>query len=524
MYQALYRKWRPMLFSDVVGQRHITDTLKKQIENNRLSHAYLFTGTRGTGKTTCAKLLAKAINCENPQQGEPCNKCSSCIGINNESVPDVSEIDAATYTGVDNIRSIRDEISYVPTEVRKRVYIIDECHMLSASSSNALLKILEEPPEHVLFILATTEHHKVLPTILSRCQSFAFKRLSADDISVQIREIAAAEEIPLEVDAANLIARMADGGMRDAISMLDQCAGSAKGSIDTAHVLNVLGLAGDIETVELAEAIARHNTSGAIEKIDTLIRDGKDPASLLGELMSFFRDLLVYKVTGSASLITGGREIDDLKKVVMPNSRLIAAVDTIKTTIQSMQRSQNHRVDVELCIIRICDVTLSEGIDGLVARVERLESGAVIQPVARAPKEETVRPVDTIRSVEAAKPVENVGTTKVSEDGFWPEVLKSIKPNMGISHYNHLTTLNTPVLDGSKLNIVVTSDFAYSLLNKQDIIGLVNREAGRILGKEIHAEVITAEKYNLGNPISSENDKLDLLIERGKKFNNLIIE
>ena len=221
MYQALYRKWRPQTFADVIGQQHITDTLRAQLQSGRLSHAYLFTGTRGTGKTTCAKILARAVNCEHPVNGDPCNECAACRGILDGSVLDVTEIDAASNNGVDNIRDLRDETRYTPAQVRKRVFIIDEVHMLSIGAFNALLKTLEEPPEHVLFILATTELHKVPATILSRCQRFDFRRIGAEDISRRLLDVAAGEGIALTEGAARLIARLADGAMRDALSMLD---------------------------------------------------------------------------------------------------------------------------------------------------------------------------------------------------------------------------------------------------------------------------------------------------------------
>ena len=223
MYQALYRKYRPKTFDDVVGQEHITETLKKQVETGRLSHAYLFIGTRGTGKTTCAKILAKAVNCEHPVNGNPCNRCAACRGIDDGSILDVVELDAASNNGVDNVRALRDEAVFSPASVRKRVYIVDEVHMLSNSAFNALLKILEEPPEHLMFILATTELHKVPATILSRCQRHSFKRIPVDTITARLNFVAQQEHLNLQPDAAALLARMADGGMRDALTLLDQC-------------------------------------------------------------------------------------------------------------------------------------------------------------------------------------------------------------------------------------------------------------------------------------------------------------
>ena len=273
MYQALYRKYRPKTFDDVVGQEHITETLKKQVETGRLSHAYLFIGTRGTGKTTCAKILAKAVNCEHPVNGNPCNQCSACRGIDDGSILDVVELDAASNNGVDNVRALRDEAVFSPASVRKRVYIVDEVHMLSNSAFNALLKILEEPPEHLMFILATTELHKVPATILSRCQRHSFKRIPVDTITARLNYVAQQEHLNLQPDAAALLARMADGGMRDALTLLDQCCGNE--CISTDAVISAIGLAGNLRTAQLLRSVAAGDTAGALEQFRELWQDGK---------------------------------------------------------------------------------------------------------------------------------------------------------------------------------------------------------------------------------------------------------
>ena len=283
MYQALYRKWRPRTFDDVVGQSHITDTLKRQVAAGRLSHAYLFTGTRGTGKTTCAKILARAVNCEHPVNGNPCNQCPSCLGIENGSILDVLELDAASNNGVDQVRALRDEAVYTPAAVRKRVYIVDEVHMLSTAAFNALLKILEEPPAHLMFILATTELHKVPATIKSRCQQFSFKRILAGDIAQRLSYVAGEEGIQLSPEGAALLARLADGGLRDALSLLDQCV-NPSGVIGEAEVLSALGLAGNLETAALMDQIAQGNTAAALETLGRLYGAGTDVGSLLGEV------------------------------------------------------------------------------------------------------------------------------------------------------------------------------------------------------------------------------------------------
>ena len=258
MYQALYRKWRPKSFADVVGQGHITHTLQREVAEGRLSHAYLFTGTRGTGKTTCAKILAKAVNCDHPVDGDPCGQCPACTGIDNGSLLDVLELDAASNNGVDHVRALREEAIYTPARVRYRVYIIDEVHMLTTAAFNALLKILEEPPAHLIFILATTELHKVPATILSRCQRFAFKRILPQDMAERLLYVARQEGIGLTESGAEQLSRLSDGALRDALSLLDQCAAGG-GTVDGGRILEVLGLAGNLQTQQLMEHILRRD-------------------------------------------------------------------------------------------------------------------------------------------------------------------------------------------------------------------------------------------------------------------------
>ena len=264
MYQAVYRKYRPQTFDDVVGQQAVTQTLKNQLQTGKLSHAYLFTGSRGTGKTSSAKILAKAVNCENPQDGNPCNCCDACRSIDAGACMDVLEIDAASNNGVDNVRDLRDDAVYTPSQVRMRVYIIDEVHMLSIAAFNALLKIIEEPPEHLLFILATTELHKVPSTILSRCQRFAFRRIGQEDIAARLQYVAYQEGIELDDSAARVLARVADGGMRDGLSLLDQCASASTGDLTAERVYACLGIAGIQECGKLMGCIANRDSAGAL--------------------------------------------------------------------------------------------------------------------------------------------------------------------------------------------------------------------------------------------------------------------
>ena len=363
MYQALYRKWRPKTFSDVVGQEHVTETLQRQVAEGRLSHAYLFTGTRGTGKTTCAKILAKAVNCEHPENGNPCNKCQSCLGIESGGFLDVMELDAASNNGVDHVRALRDEAIYSPAQVKKRVYIIDEVHMLSIAAFNALLKILEEPPEHLM-------------TILSRCQRFAFRRILPREIVGRLNYIAEQEGIDLRPDGAELLAHIADGALRDALSLLDQCA-AAGGTIDSAAVLDALGLAGNLQTAQLMDCVLRRDTKAALLLLHRLYGSGKDVGAVLGELSALARDLLISKTApeGGAALLTGGYDSQTMDGLLRQadSARLIAICTTLQRTAADMNVSVNRRTDAELCLLKLCDETLSGDLSAINARLARLE-------------------------------------------------------------------------------------------------------------------------------------------------------
>lgn len=375
MYQALYRKWRPRTFDDVVGQEHVTETLKNQIAAERLSHAYLFVGTRGTGKTSCAKILARAVNCENPVNGNPCNNCKSCIGIEDGSILDVVELDAASNNGVDNVRALRDEAVFSPAVVKKRVYIIDEVHMLSSSAFNALLKILEEPPEHLMFILATTELHKVPATILSRCQRHSFKRIANDAIAKRLEYVAQQENLHMEFKAAQLLARLADGSLRDGLSLLDQCSGNELITADT--VLSSMGLAGNLRTIRLLTTISNGETEEALSLFGEMWRDGKAPATLLTELCSLLRDVLMIKVApkGGLELLSGGFDIETLRAFAKDLSaeQIIADIDSIQARVGALRDGRDPKTAAELCIIGLCEPDLGDGIDCLRARVARLE-------------------------------------------------------------------------------------------------------------------------------------------------------
>lgn len=399
MYQVLYRKYRPKVFSDVYGQEHVTSTLINEIKENRISHAYLFTGSRGTGKTTCAKILAKAVNCEHNENGEPCNECEVCKGLDSGSIYDVVEIDAASNNGVDNIRDLREEANYTPTRGRYRVYIIDEVHMLSKGAFNALLKTLEEPPEHVVFILATTEVHMLPATILSRCQRFDFKRIQPETMALRLKEVAGFENMQLDDDAAILISRIADGGMRDALSILDQCAG--RGShIDSKLVSEVAGIAGREALYELSDAVCNQSSGDALNVISRLHQSSYDMERLCVEMINHFRNFLIVKTVKKSRelIICTDDEYDTIIKSAenFTLAKVIFALDLFQNTLTIIKGGANARIEMEMCFVKLCQPKLDASMEAVLDRIASLER-AVKNGV-------TFAPVQSVKTVVSEQP------------------------------------------------------------------------------------------------------------------------
>lgn len=376
MYRVLYRKWRPQTFADVVGQEHITSTLSNEIETGKVSHAYLFTGSRGTGKTTCAKILSKAVNCLHPVNGNPCNECEICRGIDDGSILDVIEIDAASNNGVDNIRDLREEANYTPVHTKYRVYIIDEVHMLSIGAFNALLKTLEEPPEHVKFILATTEIHKLPATILSRCQRFDFHRITPESITERLKYVAEQESIELENDAALLIARIADGAMRDALSILDRCSG-IENHITSETVSNAAGLAGKNYLFDLVNNINENNPSEVLSLIGRLHNDSCDMERLCSELINHYRNLMIIKtVKNPQSLIICTHSDFERYTKQAENTtlyKILFCISELENTLSIIKNSQNKRTDMEMGAVKLSVPNISSDNNALISRIEALE-------------------------------------------------------------------------------------------------------------------------------------------------------
>ncbi len=511
-YQALYRKYRPQTFDDVSGQMAVTQTLKTQLLSRKMSHAYLFTGSRGTGKTSCAKILAKAVNCLNPQDGNPCNCCEACRSIDSGACMDVLEIDAASNNGVDNVRDLRDDAVYTPSQVKMRVYIIDEVHMLSISAFNALLKIIEEPPEHLLFILATTELHKVPATILSRCQRFSFRRLTQEDIAARLQYVAYQEGIDLDDSAARVLARMADGGMRDGLSLLDQCASATNGELTAERVYQCLGIAGEQRCGELMGYIADHDTRSALALFNKLYADGKDLGALLDELACLARDLLVLKTAPDAGItmlsgVTTDSEATQLARKIS-SGELMRIMELLEKTMSGFVRSASRRVDAELCIISLCQPQLQLDAEALNARLTRLEekitSGAFVAapaaPAAPAQEEEERPPMPDDAD---APPAEDEIVPQLPAEeapvGFWAELAGAVRQELRPPVSGFFSAAANAdvqgVLRGDTVVLKCKNGFVVDMVGKPEILALVGRKASAILGRPVRviAEDMTAK-------------------------------
>ena len=535
-YQALYRKYRPQTFDDVSGQLAVTQTLKTQIMSGRMSHAYLFTGSRGTGKTSCAKILAKAVNCLHPDNGNPCNCCSACRAIDSGSCMDVLEIDAASNNGVDNVRDLRDDAVYSPSQVKMRVYIIDEVHMLSISAFNALLKIIEEPPEHLLFILATTELHKVPATILSRCQRFSFRRISQEDIAARLQFVAYQENIDLDDSAARVIARLADGGMRDGLSLLDQCASATTGELTAEGVYACLGIAGEQKCGELMGYIAEHDTKSALTLFNRLYTDGKDLSALLDELACLARDLLVMKTAGNAGItmlsgVASDQEVLHLTKA-LSSGELVRILNLIQTTMAGFTRNASRRMDAELCILEMCQPELDLDAKALNARLTRLEdqlkSGAFVVSAQQKKTEKDDYDDDRppMPDDADAPPGEDLPYTPPAPPqsdgpiGFWTDLVAAVRKELKPPAFGFFTNSpNAPihgVLRGNRLELHCNATFVAQSIDKPEVLETISRKAGAMLGQPVRTFVVDLSAQPAVNP------RMEQLMKFGREHSDII--
>ena len=512
-YQALYRKYRPTTFSEVVGQDHITQTLKNELASGKPVHAYLFTGTRGTGKTSCAKILAKAVNCLNPVNGDPCGECEMCRAIAEDSVTDITEIDAASNNGVDSIRELREQVTFTPAVAKYRVYIIDEVHMLSIGAFNALLKTLEEPPAHVVFILATTEVHKLPATILSRCQRFDFRRIESEEICERLHYIADKEGFNLTDGAATLIASAADGGMRDALSILDLCASNGK-EINEDTVASACAMAGNDYLIKLADSIKNRDTEGALLLIDELHKMSVDMLRLLSELIEHYRNLMIMKtVKGNKKpIVCSSAQLEALEKQAAKYDikEIMSILACLQTASASMQTG-NRRCEMEMTLIKICNPEVATDIASLERRITALEcSGVKVVPKAPVPEE---KPVDRIEEVtEPSTPDTEEQPDEIplpeppdapalseGEVAQWGEVIEVLKRSCPIM---------AGVLNGSRafINGQYLLIDTNSLQFKDMVNDITYRDAIRNAAKEVLGGVYKLGPYR--KPVKSEDDPL----------------
>lgn len=501
MYQALYRKWRSRTFDEVVGQEHITTILKNQSAENKVSHAYLFCGTRGTGKTSCAKILAKAVNCLSPVNGNPCCECESCRSIDSGSATDVLEIDAASNNGVDNIRDLREELLYPPSLLKKRVYIIDEVHMLSGSAFNALLKTLEEPPEYVIFILATTELNEIPPTILSRCQRYEFRRIDDASIEAHLNYVAKAENIGLDGDAASLIAKLADGGMRDALSLLESCtAGNSDKRITLEQVAAQLGVANNDSVAKLYSLIADGNIPASLELIDDLHRSAKNLSSLLDELIGMTRDLLMLKYAPANFAKTGtyysGEAEKTLREVAAKCTmeKILYFSTVLEDTQSRMSRyAMNKKVLIELAVIRMCDLKLDDSNKALLARIAELEKRPVITAAAPEQKNSdaeehipvTVPETKTATAPETEKAPAVAQKETEEEFEYFAEFLEALSARSDIASFAAKADIKAK---GNVLRIY-TDFIGHTMLSKPEAMAVLNEAVITSTGKQMKIEI-----------------------------------
>ena len=548
MYQALYRKYRPQTFSDVVGQKGVTDTLRAQIETGKLSHAYLFTGTRGTGKTSCAKILAKAVNCLDPQDGNPCNCCAACRAIDDGSCMDVLEIDAASNNGVDSVRVLRDDAIYTPSEVKRRVYIIDEVHMLSIAAFNALLKIIEEPPEHLIFILATTELNKVPATILSRCQRFSFRRLRPEDIAGRLNFIAYQEGIQIAPAALRLLSRLADGAMRDGVSLLDQCASACQGELTEELVCQTLGLAGVKRTGELLMAAGKQDTAQALSIFEALYAEGKDLGALFDELSALCRDLLVLKAApkSGVSMLSGiadESQAAELEKLFTP-AELLRDLTLVQAAKGAVGKNADARVAAELCLMQLCEPSLKLDVQSLGARVskleERLATGNFTPAKQQAKAESAENEEDDDRppfpddaddplaglappmdAREAEKPQEKKATDGAQEelDRRWPELAASLREGLGVRERGFFAPGGPvrPRLKGDTLILTAPSQFVLDIIKSPNVQKIAAEKASAFFGHPMQVQFALAGQLN-----ASGKDPMDALLALGEEHSDIM--
>ena len=508
-YTALYRKFRPQTFAEMVGQEHITRTLKNQIIANRVGHAYLFTGGRGTGKTTSAKVLARAINCLNPKDGEPCNECEICKSAISGSLTDIVEMDAASNNSVEDIRSIREEVNFLPTKAKYRVYIIDEVHMLSQGAFNALLKTLEEPPEHVKFILATTEPQKLPATILSRCQRFDFKRISNEDIIKRLKIVTEESNIQISTQALNIIASLSEGAMRDALSILERCVQDGENSIDEDKIKELVGIPKITYIHSIAEAIIEYNIDEAMEAITTVLEEGKDLNNLLWEIIKYFRDILMVK-TNQKLTMYNETDLANLKNLSekISKERAIHLISELSKLENDMKFSTQKLIVFQAGIIKLCDKGIEEpnntntsggnslpGAD-IYARLDKIEN--YLRTGGGMPRAQTIsnkQPNATPKQSSLKSGTETIaGIGKNSKPAqYWKDIVNNLKTTGKLVLYTNLINTNAVEVNDMTVGIQFPggiTPFGKTVLEKPENKNELIRQVSIACGKQMHIQYI----------------------------------
>ncbi len=533
-YTALYRKFRPLTFSEIVGQEHITQTLKNQIIANRVGHAYLFNGSRGTGKTSAAKVLARAINCLNPKDGEPCNECEICKGAINGSITDIVEMDAASNNSVEDIRSIREEVNFLPTKAKYRVYIIDEVHMLSTGAFNALLKTLEEPPEHVKFILATTEPQKLPATILSRCQRFDFKRISNENIKKRLEIVCEESKIEVTEEALNIIAVLSEGAMRDALSILERCIQDGENKIDEDKIKDLVGIPKITFIHNITEAIIDYNVDKALESIDTVLEQGKDITNVLWEIIKYNKDILVYKASGKVDLYNK-EEVENIQKIAnkVSKEKLIDLVYQLSELENNIKWSTQKTIMFQAGIIKLCNknAETNSNIEERVEKIEKyLKSGKGISAGINSipannnqinnqniqPRANSVVPKSTVNNTTTSKS-KTINTTKKysnKSEEYWPEIVNDLKQNGKIVLYTNL--MNTKAVEMNDMTVGIQfpngmTSFGKTVLEKPENVREITNLVSIACGKEMQIKYI-------------DNSQVETIVDKGEDLKNLANE
>ncbi|MBP7175724.1 MAG: DNA polymerase III subunit gamma/tau [Thermoclostridium sp.] len=516
VHQALYRKYRPQEFNDVIEQQHIVNTLKNIVISGNTTHAYLFSGTRGTGKTTLAKIFARAVNCLQPRQGNPCNECTVCKGILDGTILDVVEIDAASNNSVENVRGIIDEVVYTPTHARKKVYIIDEVHMLSTGAFNALLKTLEEPPQHVMFILATTEPHKLPATVLSRCQRFDFRRITPDGIAQRLLFVAQEAGVTLEKEAAYFIASLSEGAMRDGISILDQCIATGKNPLKLEDVHEIIGVAPNLLILDTAGFLTECKSKEAVEAIDQLISAGKDPAQFLQGMIQMFRDILVYKAGNSVEPLLSMTAEERTRVPILAGKVSVAEALMVVRELSDLEAgirwSTSPRILLEMAFLRICERELNRDTDKLLdqlklleQRIRKLEEGIPAGHISARPATAATMPATAADapSCTCPKPAEQQTKPQANAEALnrepfqeWDKVMDQLMRNKHMTLFTYLCVAKAVWKDENTIWIVLSDEDGKQkeFLSSAENMDITIRTIRECTGKDLQVELFKADK------------------------------